>query len=165
MRYLRNPDLRCAAIVLIFAGIVLVDLAKMNRTALDDTIGASGVPGAYAVVLLLLGGLLAVRSLMVQMAHKNVATRAPTLRPAFALLLIGVVFLAIVPWVGYLLGVFFALMSVLYLQWRGPQSTRAFLAMLCFSLIGAVFFVLVFNVLLGTSVPGGLFGVLDPFPT
>lgn len=112
----------------IIIGAVYYYLAlQIRETSLADTVGPAGVPKGFAFIMIGLGLALIVQSLVMRhgepliTAHWN-EDRRRMLR-AGGLLLIGVLYLLIVPLLGYLLTIAFLVMAVAAYQ-GAPVSLK-----------------------------------------
>ena len=129
--------------------------AAIPESALSDTVGPQGLPQTYAIVLAALSSLLIVRS--IGHARGRAATPAhasPMLRVA-GMLLIGIVYLAAVPWLGYVLALTGLIAATTYYQGGGLNARVAAVA-----LSGALFFWLLFVAVLGIPHPPGIWAAL-----
>ena len=129
--------------------------ATIPSSQLADAIGPQGLPKAYAILLALLSLILIGRSL-VRRRHghtKSAATkpveRSPLWRVA-GMLGIGIAYILVVPWLGYVLSIAGLLLATTYYQ--GGTVNRQ-VAMVAVS--GAVFFWFLFVVLMGIPQPPG----------
>ena len=127
---------------------------RIPETTLADAVGPAGLPKSYAVLLAGLSGILMVRSLS-QGARdsRQITQHYPWLRAA-RLLLIGVAYLIIVPWLGYVASVAGLIMAATF---EGGLVSRRVIVT---AVLGAVSFWLLFVVLLGIPQPPGMWPAL-----
>jgi hypothetical protein len=134
---------------------------------LADAIGPQGLPKAYAVVLAALSLMLIIRSVRDRGSRKaeressamesdSPAARVADSRSrsfrAAGMLLIGMVYILLAPWLGYLLSISGLIFSTTYYQ-GGTVGRQAALVALC----GGVFFWVLFVAFMGIAQPPGLF--------
>jgi hypothetical protein len=92
------------AVVMLAVALAYYGLTtQVPESALDDAVGPAGVPRLYAVMLVVLCAFLIVRSLLVMFRHESPrGDDGPRRSWRFAgMLLIGVGYVVIVPWLGY----------------------------------------------------------------
>jgi putative tricarboxylic transport membrane protein len=122
---------------------------------LADAIGPQGLPKAYAILLAVFSLILIGRSLArrpggrTKTAAGERAQRSPLWRVA-GMLAIGIVYILVVPWLGYVLSIAGLLFATTYYQ--GGSVNRQ-VAMVAVS--GAIFFWFLFVVLMGIPQPPG----------
>ena len=76
---------------------------QVPRSTLDDTVGPVGLPRLYAVILVALSLITMVRAALAALRRQPQRDDVPRRSWRFAgMLLIGVLYVAIVPWLGYL---------------------------------------------------------------
>jgi hypothetical protein len=125
--------------------------ATIPSSLLADAIGPQGLPKTYAILLAGLSLLLIVRSVRLKPDRRQTtASRQPLWRVA-GLLAIGVAYVVVVPWLGYLPSLAALIMATTYYQ--GGAFNRQVVVI---ALGGAVVFWLLFVVLLGIPQPAGL---------
>ena len=151
----RDPRRRCGFALAV--GYFLL-AAAIPSSLLADAVGPQGLPMAYAAVLAGLSILLMIRSIgrrraapvrAVAAADSGIDWRSQVWRVA-GLLGIGVVYVAVVPTVGYLLSI--AALIAVTTYYQGGVVNRYVLGV---ALSGAVFLWLIFVVLLGIPQPPG----------
>ena len=137
---------------------------------LADTIGPQGLPKAYALILAALSLILIARSIRdprsrvrdltfgIRDANRAGAARSrisdlgsPSFR-AVAVLLIGVAYIMVAPWLGYLLSISLLILATTYCQGLSISRQSAILAF-----AGGVFFWLLFVMVMGIAQPPGFF--------
>ena len=127
-------------------------------SALADAVGPQGLPKAYAVVLLALSSILVARSLRTANPRSPIRDpqspipdpRSPIPR-VMGTLLIGVVYLLLVPWLGYVVTLAGLLLVATWYQGGVLNRTIAAVA-----ISGAIVFWLLFVQLLGIPHPAGI---------
>ena len=142
---------------LIFGGVCLVVAVgyyamstAIPESALSDTVGPGGLPQTYAIVLAVLSSILIFRSIAGTRAEGGAPRRSPVLRVA-GMLGIGILYLVVVPWLGYVLSLTGLIAATTYYQGGGLNARVAVVA-----LSGAVFFWVLFVAVLGISHPAGI---------
>ena len=148
-----NRDLVFGAACLALAAGYYLMAAAIPESALSDAVGAQGLPKTYAVVLGALSLLLIARSSAGKRSHRNAPpnpSRPSPFRIA-GMLLIGVLYLAVVPWIGYILALAGLIAATTYYQGGGLNGRVALVA-----LSGAVFFWVLFVAVLGIPHPPGI---------
>lgn len=128
------------------------------ESLLADAVGPQGLPKTYAVLLGLLSLILIVQSAR-RGAPAHVDPDAQAVIPAArsrmwrvaGMLAIGVTYVAVVPWLGYVLSLTGLIVATTYYQGGGFDRRVAVVA-----LSGALFFWLLFVVLLGIPHPAGV---------
>jgi putative tricarboxylic transport membrane protein len=148
-----NRDLVFGAVCLALAAGYYLMAAAIPDSALSDAVGPQGLPKTYAVVLGALSLLLMVRSSADTRSHRN-APPSPSPPSPFriaGMLLIGILYLAVVPWIGYILALAGLIAATTYYQGGGLNGRVALVA-----LSGAVFFWILFVAVLGIPHPPGI---------
>ena len=127
--------------------------AAIPESALSDTVGAQGLPKTYAVVLGALSLILIVSASTRQRSHRNAppAHLPPAPFRIAGMLLIGILYLAVVPWLGYILALTGLIAATTYYQGGGLNARVALVA-----LSGALFFWVLFVAVLGIPHPPGI---------
>ena len=124
---------------------------------LADAIGPQGLPKAYALALVGLSLALIIssarspaKSQIPNPKSQSLEPRAQSPLPRVAgTLLIGVVYILVLPWVGYLLSIAALILVTTYYQ--GGSLTRSSGVV---AIAGGIFFWLLFVALMGISMPG-----------
>jgi hypothetical protein len=132
--------------------------ATIPQSDLADPVGPQGLPRVYAVLLAALSLILIVRSLPRSASRpesSNPESRIPNpgagLPRVIGILLIGVAYIIVLPWLGYLLSVAALITATIYFQ-GGVINGRSILV----ALSGAVCLWLLFIWLLRIQYPAGL---------
>jgi hypothetical protein len=156
----RNRDLSFGSATLVVAVIYYGLAVTIPQSDLADPIGPQGLPRIYAVVLAALSLILIARSL-----RRSVSTPEPTnvesrianpesrsrAAKVIGMLLIGVAYIVVLPWLGYLVSVAALIIATIYFQ-GGSINGRSILV----ALSGAAVFWLLFIWLLRIQYPAGL---------
>ena len=138
------------------------------QSALDDAVGPRGLPRIYAIALSALAFVTLVRGLRrrdfpkVRLkpdttddeGKKGPRTRALSWRFA-GMTLIGILYVAVVPWLGYLISI--ALLIAATVWYQGGTITRRVLLV---AAAGALFLWLLFVALLGIPQPSGMWSAI-----
>lgn len=123
--------------------------AAIPDTTLADAVGPQGLPKIYALILAALSLILIVRS------AGRAAARSPeapaSLRRVAGLLVIGILYIVVVPWLGYLLSIAALIAGTTYYQ--GGVVNRSVVLV---AASGALLFWLLFVVILGIQQPPGV---------
>lgn len=143
-----NRDLVFGAVCLALAAGYYLMAAAIPESALSDAVGPQGLPKTYAVVLGALSLVLIFRSWNTRFSVS--AHRVPIMRVA-GMIVIGAVYLAVVPWTGYILALAGLIAATTYYQGGGLNGRVALVA-----LSGAVFFWILFVAVLGIPHPPGI---------
>lgn len=155
-----NRDLVFGASGAVLAGGYYLLALAIPESALADTVGPQGLPKAYAVVLALLSAILVIRSLRPsnfepRPANPEPGTQNRELRSGlprvFGMLLIGVAYLLLIPWLGYTVTLAGLLFVTTWYQGGLVNRTIAVVAV-----SGAIVFWLLFVRLLGIPHPAGI---------
>jgi hypothetical protein len=126
---------------------------------LADAIGPQGLPKVYAVILAALSLMLMIRSVRDRTSRKGkresstmvADSRSRSFRAA-GMLVIGIGYILLVPWLGYLLSISGLIFATAYYQ-GGTVGRQAALVALC----GGVFFWVLFVAFMGIAQPPGFF--------
>ncbi|HET8727951.1 MAG TPA: tripartite tricarboxylate transporter TctB family protein [Alphaproteobacteria bacterium] len=142
---------------------------QIRTSALDDAAGPAGFPKVLAAIMIGFGLILAVQALIARASQRAKAgleipgesegeERGDVWRGmlrAGGMLLLGILYLVLVPYAGYLVTVAALIFAVVLYQ-GGKFSWR----LVAISIGGGVFLWLIFNVLLGIGLPAGQLGNL-----
>lgn len=164
-------DLTCGVIMLLLAGVYIVAANNLPRSALSDAVGASGFPLLIGWSLLILSLLLIGQALLSSRQEAVKATDTGddividavwenprrTLTGAAVLVTIAAGFLLALPILGYLLSM--ALLIGITASYISRAAGRQQLAV---AVGGAVGLYVLFVLVLGISMPAGLFEGLLP---
>ncbi len=124
--------------------------AAIPESQLADAIGPQGLPRTYAVLLGGLSLILMVRSLGARDSRApSSEPRSPLWRVA-GMLAIGVIYIVVVPWLGYLLSIAALILATTYYQGGAINRQVAVVA-----LSGGIFFWLLFVVMMRIQQPPG----------
>lgn len=161
---MRNRDLVFGSATLALAAIYYALTVTIPQSDLADPIGPQGLPKTYAAVLAVLAIILIARSMKrpANLAPTNLAPTNPepanprTNEPAnlgrvIGMLLIGVAYIVVLPWLGYLLSVAALIAATTYFQ-GGSINLRSILV----AISGALCFWVLFIWLLRIQYPAGL---------
>jgi len=121
---------------------------SIPRSALADAVGPQGLPTVYAFVLLFLSLILIVRALRTSQQESKTAFHFGRVAGMLAM---GVAYLLIVPWLGYVATLAGLILATTWYQTRVMTKTTVVVAV-----AGAMVFWLVFVVLLGIPQPPGI---------
>jgi hypothetical protein len=160
----RNRDLVFGSATLALAAIYYALTVTIPQSDLADPIGPQGLPKTYAAVLAVLAIILIARSIKrpANLAPTNPEPTNPepanprTNEPAnlgrvIGMLLIGVAYIVVLPWLGYLLSVAALIAATTYFQ-GGSINRRSILV----AISGALCFWVLFIWLLRIQYPAGL---------
>lgn len=159
-----NRDIVLALVLLLFSGLYWVGADGIVETRIDSGVGAQALPKGLAYALAGLAILLIVQAV----ARKSMAGGKPEMDEehanflksnhtrAFGVLLIGALYLAVVTYTGYLVGLFLLMgATALYMGRKASLRLAAIMA------AGALFYWLLFVKLLGVPLPGGVLAGLS----
>ena len=128
--------------------------AAIPESQLADAIGPQGLPKTYAVLLGGLSLILMVRSLGAQDSSPESRIPSPDPRSPLwrvaGMLAIGVIYIVVVPWLGYLLSIAALILATTYYQGGAINRQVAVVA-----LSGGIFFWLLFVVMMRIQQPPG----------
>jgi putative tricarboxylic transport membrane protein len=131
--------------------------AAIPRSQLSDAVGPQGLPRVYAVLLGVLSLTLIVKALRKRAPASPVAGQAPEgagsrlpLWRVGGMLTIGIVYILVAPWLGYLLSIAALLLATTYYQ--GGAINRQVVVV---SMSGGILFWLLFVVLMRVRQPPG----------
>ena len=148
-----NRDLVFGGVTLAVAVVYYALTVTIPASELADPVGPQGLPKSYAVVLAVLSIVLILRSLKRPANRANPGSRIPghgRLRVA-GMLLIGIAYILVLPYLGYLLSVAILIAATTFFQ-GGPLNGRTMLI----ALSGAALLWMVFIWLLRIQYPAGL---------
>jgi len=153
----RNRDLVFGSATLVLAALYYALTITIPRSDLADPIGPQGLPKTYAAVLAVLAIILMARSIK-RPANAEPANLEPRIPNAesriprvIGMLLIGVAYIVVLPWLGYLLSVAALIAATTYFQ-GGSINRRSILV----AISGALCFWVLFIWLLRIQYPAGL---------
>jgi putative tricarboxylic transport membrane protein len=156
----RDGDLAFGGATLVIGVAYYFMATSVPVSQLADAIGPQGLPKVYALMLvalsliLIVTGLRGVRSSLGSPQRSEVRERPASrgLLRAIGMLAIGVAYIVVVPWLGYLLAISMLIVATTYYQ-GGTIGRKSAVVALC----GGVFFWLLFVVLMGIAQPPGFF--------
>jgi putative tricarboxylic transport membrane protein len=153
----RKKDRIFGFAALVISGCYYWAATLIPASRLADAIGPQGLPKTYAVLLAVLAVILITRSLtaradaaQVDNAGRPRDVAAPAPWRVAGMLAIGVLYIAVVPWLGYLLSIAGLILATTYYQ-GGTINRRVALV----AVAGAIFFWLLFVVLMRIPQPPG----------
>lgn len=154
-----NRDLVFGSATLAVAAVYYALTSTIPESQLADPIGPQGLPTTYAIVLSVLSIVLIARSL--RSANREPANREPAnlripdpvsrILRVLGMLLIGVAYIVVLPYLGYLLSVAMLIAATTYFQ-GGAVNGRTIVV----ALSGAALFWMLFIWLLRIQYPAGL---------
>jgi len=154
----RNRDLLFGITTLVVAVVYYRLAVAIPESDLADPVGPQGLPRVYALLLAALSLILIARSLRRSSSSagsSNPESRIPNpgagIARVIGMLLIGVAYIIVLPWLGYLLSVAALITATIYFQ-GGVINGRSILV----ALSGAVCLWLLFIWLLRIQYPAGL---------
>ena len=151
-----NREVALGAILLACAAGYYRVAGAIPESQLADAVGPAGLPIAYAAVLGALSAALIVRAFW--SAHRSAVggpqVSARTLLRVLGMLALGILYIVVVPWLGYPLAIAVLIVGTSYYQ-GGRVDRRVMLVGVC----GAVALWLLFVVLLGVRQPEGVLGL------
>jgi putative tricarboxylic transport membrane protein len=160
-----NRDTVFGAVCLALAAGYYLTAAAIPDSALSDAVGPQGLPKTYAVVLGALSLVLIARSMTARGGHRKAPDHPPAGPSPFALapsvirvvgmLLIGALYLAVVPYAGYILSLAGLIAATTYYQGGGVNGRVALVAV-----SGALVFWVLFVAVLGIPHPPGIWPAL-----
>ena len=155
---MRNRDLLFGIATLVVAAVYYGLAVTIPQSDLADPVGPQGLPRVYALLLAALSLILIARSLRRSASNPdspNPESRIPNpgsgIPRVIGMLLIGVAYIIVLPWFGYLLSVAALITATIYFQ-GGSINGRSILV----ALSGAAIFWLLFIWLLRIQYPAGL---------
>ena len=155
---MRNRDLLFGIATLVVAAVYYGLAVTIPQSDLADPVGPQGLPRVYALLLAALSLILIARSLRRSASNPdspNPESRIPNpgsgIPRVIGMLLIGVAYIIVLPWFGYLLSVAALITATIYFQ-GGSINGRSILV----AVSGAAIFWLLFIWLLRIQYPAGL---------
>ena len=142
----RDRALGLAALAL--SGVYYWMSASLPQSRLADAVGAAGLPKIYALLLALLALILIVRS----RGPWDLGFGVRDLSRVGGMVAIGIAYVVLVPWLGYLLSIAALILATTYYQ--GGSLNRSVVVV---ALGGGIFFWLLFVVFMGMPQPAGWF--------
>ena len=156
-----NRDLALGGTTLAASAAYYWMAAAIPESQLADAIGPQGLPKTYAVLLAGLSLVLIARSLGTRRSNResrianresrivNRESRIPLWRVA-GMLAMGVSYILVAPWLGYLLSIAALILATTYYQGGALNRQVAVVA-----ISGGIFFWLLFVVMMGIAQPAG----------
>jgi hypothetical protein len=150
-----NKDLISGIVLLAVAGLYYHFTGDIADSTLSDEVGATGLPVMLAVILAILAVLLIGRSLIVTQPRAAVAAggddeERPRVPRALGFLLFGVAYIALIPFVGYVIAI--ALLIAAIALYEGAPRNWVVPAA---AIGGALIYWAIFVKLLGVHQPVG----------
>ena len=142
-----NRDLALGSATLAASAAYYWMAVAIPESQLADAIGPQGLPKTYAVLLAGLSLVLIARSFGARVPSPE--SRAPLWRVA-GMLAIGIIYILVAPWLGYLLSIAALILATTYYQGGAINRHVAVVA-----LSGGIFFWLLFVVMMGIAQPPG----------
>lgn len=162
-----NRDVWIGLVMLVVAGVYWLEADKISVSPLDDPVGADGLPkslayclGALAIFMIVrsvVGAFVAIRPAGSEAKSDDADASMKRHLRAIGMLAIGVVYLLLISWLGYMLTVM-ALIFAVALFIGAPFGLRTVLV----ALVGGIGFQLLFVEFLDISLPAG--ALLGPLP-
>jgi hypothetical protein len=146
-----NRDAAFGTLTLAVAAIYYVLATTIPRSDLADPIGPQGLPRMYAFALAALSMLLIARSLRPNLEPRTAEPANHRFGRVAGMLLIGVAYILVVPYLGYLVSVALLIATIIYFQ-GGTIDSRSILV----SMTGAALFWVLFVWLLRIQYPASL---------
>jgi hypothetical protein len=154
----KSRDLLFGLATLVVAAVYYGLAVSIPQSDLADPVGPQGLPKVYALLLAALSLILIARSLRQPTenpgspsAESRVPNPGSGIPRVIGMLLIGVAYIIVLPWLGYLLSVAALITATIYFQ-GGSINGRSILV----ALSGAAVFWLLFIWLLRIQYPAGL---------
>ena len=153
-------EILLGCVTLVIAGGYYLLATRIPQSDIADVIGAQGLPKTYAALLAGLSILLIARAAMARSraAAPDAASATPKSRlerglawRVFGMLMNGVIYVVVAPWLGYVLSITALIAATVYYQ-GGGLSRRS----VAVALGGALFFWLLFVRILHIAQPAGL---------
>ena len=156
-------DLIGALVLLLIALAYYLLASDINPSALADEVGAAGLPVVYAALLASIALALAARALIAsrflprgsRTARDDFSADRQKLLRAGGMLAVGIVYIATVTFIGYLVAL--AAVIALIAMYQGERAGRRLAAI---SIGGGITFWMLFDRLLGIEMPSGFWPAL-----
>lgn len=150
-----NRDLALGGTTLAIAGGYYLLAAQIPESQLADAVGPQGLPRIYAYILGALSLALIGSSLRSSTRQSNPESRTPSqgstiLRP-LGVIAIGLIYIVVVPWLGYIVSLATLIAATTYYQGGGFSRSVVVVA-----LSGALLFWGLFVAILGIQHPAGI---------
>jgi hypothetical protein len=149
-----RKDLFASIGLLLIAALYYAATTTIQTSTLDDEVGATGLPTILATVLAIIAIVIGARAVLAAPAQRNSVEEKEAEAPwprALGLLGIGLLYLPFASFLGYPLALFLLLTGVaLY------EGARPGWRMFAITIGGALFFWLIFDIILGVRQPEGI---------
>ncbi|MEP7454023.1 tripartite tricarboxylate transporter TctB family protein [Phyllobacterium sp. SB3] len=152
-----NKDVVSGAILIAVSGIYYAWSNQIAESTLSDEVGAAGLPHVLAILLAILGALLIVRALLASAARTASASGSDDddhnnagLPRAIGFLLLGALYVFILPFTGYITGVALLIAAVAIYE-GAPRNWTVPVA----AIGGGLLYWAIFVKLLGVHQPAG----------
>lgn len=153
-----NRDLAFGSVTLALSAAYYWMAVAIPESRLADAVGPQGLPTTYAIFLAALSLIVMIRALARPRPDARPLETAGTSQPGHrrvlwrvaGMLAMGIVYILVVPWLGYMFSIAALILATTYYQ-GGALSPRVAGVALC----GGVFFWLLFVVMMGISQPPG----------
>jgi putative tricarboxylic transport membrane protein len=146
-------DLACSAVLLAIAGGYYAAASGIGRSALADEVGPSGLPIVYSILLAVLALIIGVQAILQSILRARAAATEPVpsafdLRRAAGVAGIGVAYVVVVPFLGYVATLALAISATAALL-----GVRPSVRLVAYATAGAAVFWLLFTIVLGVPMP------------
>jgi putative tricarboxylic transport membrane protein len=145
-----SKDTAFGVLGIVIAGLYWLAAGEIQQSFLSDEIGADGVPKLLAFALAALSALVTLRSLRLRTVIAETVDWQPHAK-AFGLLVIGILYVALLPQIGYLVAT--AALIAAAALYAGQPFSRSLPVI---AIGGSVFLWVVFAKLFAISLPAGL---------
>lgn len=147
----------------IIGAVYYIYASQIRVSALDDGFGPAGIPKAYGVIMIALGIIIAggalVKSWRAQKAGQTSQSewvgQGKKIAWAAGLLGVGIVYISVLPYLGYALSIALLICTTALYQ-GAPRNLR----LIAVGIAGAAAMWCIFVLLLGVSMPSGLWSAL-----
>jgi hypothetical protein len=150
-----SRDTVFGVLMLVLAAAYFASAAAIPQSGLADAVGPQGLPRIYAAALAALALVRIARrrqpAVVSGVRAPGGGQASPDVLRGLGLLAIGVGYVVIVPWVGYIAGIALLIAATIGYQARGWRRTDATVAV-----AGALFLWILFVVFLGIRQPGSI---------